>query len=98
MNNFETDIDIEVDELIDKALDEDHGYSLIVWNDDVNTFDDVIFTLMEVCAHTFEQAEQCATIIHFKGKCSVKNGDFDKLKVMQEKISSRKIQATIEKA
>ncbi len=47
---------------------------LIVWNDEVNTFEWVIETLMEVCGHAHEQAEQCAYIIHFQGKYAVKNG------------------------
>jgi len=47
---------------------------IIVYNDDVNTFDHVIETLMRVCNHTAEQAEQCSIIIHYKGKCTVKTG------------------------
>ncbi|GAB3017444.1 hypothetical protein GCM10027051_22830 [Niabella terrae] len=69
---------------------------LIVWNDEVNTFDWVIETLMEVCGHSFEQAEQCAYIIHFKGKYAVKEGEFDELKPMCEAILERGINATIE--
>lgn len=71
-------------------------FSLIVWNDDVNSFDWVIETLMEVCDHTPEQAEQCSLIIHYKGKCSVKRGDYDSLKPMCEAITGRGIGATIE--
>ena len=92
----EVETDIDVEELIKKAIKKDHGHTLIVWNDDVNTFDNVIFTLMEVCGHTHEQAEQCSMIIHFKGKCSVKNGEFEELDLMKDKIISRKIQATVE--
>ena len=69
---------------------------LIVWNDDVTTFDWVIETLMEVCGHTFEQAEQCAMIIHTKGKYSVKEGTYDFLKPMCNAITGRDIGATIE--
>jgi ATP-dependent Clp protease adaptor protein ClpS len=47
---------------------------IIVYNDDVNTFDHVIETLIRVCSHTAEQAEQCSLIIHYKGKCTVKTG------------------------
>jgi ATP-dependent Clp protease adaptor protein ClpS len=71
-------------------------YNLIVWNDDVNTFDWVIETLIEVCDHTPEQAEQCSLIIHFKGKCPVKNGDYETLKPMCDAITERGIGATIE--
>lgn len=75
---------------------ESFGYNLIVWNDEVNTFDWVIDTLMEVCGHTEEQAEQCAMFIHYKGKYAVKNGDYDTLKPMCEAITERGISATIE--
>jgi ATP-dependent Clp protease adaptor protein ClpS len=47
---------------------------IIIYNDDVNTFDHVINTLIRVCSHTAEQAEQCAIIIHYTGKCTVKTG------------------------
>ena len=53
---------------------------IIVYNDDVNTFDHVIETLIRVCDHTPEQAEQCSLIIHYNGKCTVKTGHFDELK------------------
>ncbi|WP_269223132.1 MULTISPECIES: ATP-dependent Clp protease adaptor ClpS [Flavobacterium] len=54
---------------------------IIVYNDDVNTFDHVIDTLIRVCDHTPIQAEQCSLIIHYNGKCTVKTGEFDKLKI-----------------
>ena len=53
---------------------------IVLYNDDVNTFDHVIDTLIRVCNHTSEQAEQCAILVHYKGKCTVKTGDFDELK------------------
>ncbi len=53
---------------------------IILFNDDVNTFDHVIETLIRVCDHTNEQAEQCALLVHYKGKCTVKTGSFDELK------------------
>ena len=71
-------------------------YSLIVWNDEVNTFEWVIETLIEVCGHSAEQAEQCAYLIHFKGKYAVKNGDYDDLKAACDAITERGIGATIE--
>lgn len=77
---------------------EQFPYNLIMWNDDVNTFDWVIETLIEVCGHTEEQAEQCSLIIHFKGKCAVKNGDYETLKPMCDAITERGIGATIEMA
>ncbi|MBY0536718.1 MAG: ATP-dependent Clp protease adaptor ClpS [Chitinophagaceae bacterium] len=72
------------------------NWSLIVWNDDVNSFEWVIETLMEVCGHSAEQAEQCAFIIHFKGKYAVKNGDYDDLKPQCDAITERGIGATLE--
>lgn len=53
---------------------------IVLFNDDVNTFDHVIDTLIHVCDHAPEQAEQCALIVHYKGKCTVKTGDYDELK------------------
>ncbi|MEP6465246.1 MAG: ATP-dependent Clp protease adaptor ClpS [Parafilimonas sp.] len=72
------------------------AFNLIVWNDNVNTFEWVIDTLINICGHTPEQAEQCAFIIHFQGKYAVKQGDYDTLKPMQEAITDRGINATIE--
>ncbi|HEU0112525.1 MAG TPA: ATP-dependent Clp protease adaptor ClpS [Flavisolibacter sp.] len=69
---------------------------LIVWNDDVNTFEWVIESLMEVCNHSYEQAEQCAYIIHFKGKYAVKEGFYEILKPMCDAITDRGINATLE--
>ena len=71
-------------------------YSLVVWNDEVNTFEHVIETLVEVCGHTVEQAEQCAFIIHYKGKYAVKNGSYDELKPLCDAITERGIGATVE--
>jgi ATP-dependent Clp protease adaptor protein ClpS len=71
-------------------------FSLVVWNDEVNTFEWVIETLVEVCGHNFEQAEQCALFIHHKGKYAVKNGEYDTLKPMCDAITERGIGATVE--
>ena len=73
-----------------------NGYMLIVWNDEVNTFDWVIKTLVEVCRHEPEQAEQCAILIHYKGKTDVKRGAYEELKTMCEAIIDRGIGATVE--
>ena len=70
--------------------------SLIVWNDNVNTFDWVIDTLVQICGHSKEQAEQCAILIHFKGKYAVKKDSFDNLKPQCDAINDRNINATIE--
>ena len=70
--------------------------NLVVWNDEVNTFEWVIETLMDICGHTHEQAEQCAYIIHFQGKYAVKNGSYDDLKPQCDAITERGINATVE--
>jgi ATP-dependent Clp protease adaptor protein ClpS len=83
-------------EKVETLVDEEEPLQLIVWNDEVNTFEHVIETLIEVCGHSQEQAEQCTLLIHFKGKCSVRNGDYDTLKPMCDAITERGIGATIE--
>ena len=70
--------------------------TLIVWNDDVNTFDWVIQALVEICGHSAEQAEQCAIFIDAKGKYAVKEGIYDVLKPQCDAITDRGIGATIE--
>ena len=90
--HFKEDVEIDVLEEIDRS------HSLIVWNDEVNTFEWVIETLVEVCGHTEEQAEQCAMIIHTQGKYAVKHGSYDDLKPMCDAIIERGIGATIEVA
>ena len=91
-NNYqeETFAEGDVTELLE---DECH---LILYNDDVNTFDHVIDTLVEVCHHTFEQAEQCAIIVHFKGKCDVKSGSYDFLKPLCTALLDAGLSAEIE--
>jgi ATP-dependent Clp protease adaptor protein ClpS len=68
---------------------------LVVFNDDFNTFEHVIETLIRVCKHSPEQAEQCTLIIHHRGKCTVKNGSFDELRPMKDGICEVGIDAKI---
>jgi len=68
---------------------------LILFNDDFNTFDFVIETLIELCDHDPIQAEQCAFLIHFKGKCAVKSGAFHDLKPIQQEMLNRSLTASI---
>ncbi|MEE4178759.1 MAG: ATP-dependent Clp protease adaptor ClpS [Bacteroides sp.] len=68
----------------------------MIHNDDFNTFDFVIKTLIEVCHHEPEQAEQCTLIIHYKGKCVVRSADYQTLEPMYREILNRGITATIE--
>lgn len=70
-------------------------YNLVVFNDEVNTFEYVIDTLIEVCEHTPEQAEQCTILIHYKGKCTVKNGGFEELVPLRNEICRRGISAEV---
>ena len=70
--------------------------SLVIWNDEVNTFEWVIETLIDVCGHSEQQAEQCALLIHTKGKYAVKDGVYDDLKPLCDNITERKIGATVE--
>lgn len=71
--------------------------SLVLHNDDHNTFDFVIDSLMEVCEHVPEQAEQAAWVTHFVGKCEVKIGAEEKLKVMYTKLKLKGLSVTLEK-
>ncbi len=72
-----------------------HENEIILYNDDVNTFDHVIRTLIQVCEHTLEQAEQCSLIVHYKGKCSVKSGTFSDLKPRCTKLLQAGLSAEI---
>ena len=80
---------------IAESIDVSELKNLVVFNDDVNTFDHVIQTLVRVCKHTHEQAEQCAMIVHYRGKCTVKQGSLDDLKPMRDAICERGIDARI---
>ena len=81
---------------VDLLTDFEKTFQIIVWNDEVNSFDWVISTLVLVCGHTVEQAEQSAMIIHTKGKYAVKEGGYEFLKPMCDAITERGIGATIE--
>lgn len=85
----------EVQVLVETEEKETEVSALVVFNDEVNTFDWVIDTLIKVCKHTPEQAEQCTLIIHYKGKCTVKEGIFDELVSMRNEICRRGISAEI---
>ena len=94
LNNPRT---VEVEDAdVDVMTSVEDPYSLIVWNDEVNTFEWVIETLVDVCGHSQEQAEQCAMIIHTKGKYAVKRGSYEELKPQCDAITDRGIGATIE--
>jgi ATP-dependent Clp protease adaptor protein ClpS len=91
-NDIKTDSRQETEILTDN----EESCSLIVWNDEVNTFEWVIETLIEVCGHSYEQAEQCSYFIHYRGKYAVKQGSYDELKPQCDAITERGINATVE--
>jgi len=72
-----------------------YGHEIVLYNDDFNTFEYVISTLIEVCGHTPEQAEQVALITHLKGKCSVKSGSRDELDPVCLELNNRNLTAKI---
>jgi ATP-dependent Clp protease adaptor protein ClpS len=78
-----------------EAIETTDVQDLVVFNDDFNTFEHVIDTLIKICKHSIEQAEQCTWIIHYKGKCVVKTGPFDFLKPMRDAICEKGIDARI---
>ncbi len=87
--------DINVEDAADVNIDELFEKKLTVFNDDVNSFEHVIITFVQVLHHTPVQAEQCAWIIHHTGKCVVKNGSFDDLKPYRDAVCERGIDARI---
>ncbi len=91
------EFDYEVEEVVEVAEDQGNEdlKSLVVYNDDFNTFEHVTNTLIKVCKHDVQQAEQCTYLIHYKGRCAVKSGNYQKLKPMREGISEAGIKAAI---
>ena len=71
-------------------------HELILYNDHVNTFDFVIESLMEVCDHDYEQADQCALVAHYKGKCQVRQGGYDEMKPMYDELTFRGLTVSLE--
>ncbi|WP_425390140.1 ATP-dependent Clp protease adaptor ClpS [Ekhidna sp.] len=89
------DFDIEEEVKTGEDIGSESVRDLMVYNDDFNTFDHVINTLVKVCKHDIHQAEQCTFLIHYKGKCSVKKGIYEELKPMREGITEAGIKASI---
>jgi ATP-dependent Clp protease adaptor protein ClpS len=90
-HNYQSEESVEVLEAIETTSILD----LVVFNDDFNTFEHVIDTLIKVCKHSIEQAEHCTWLIHHKGQCTVKSGTFDFLKPMRDSICEAGIDAQI---
>lgn len=80
----------------DVATFEDSGCSLVLYNDDVHTFDYVIKALMDICRHTEEQAEQCAILVHCHGRCTVKHGSYENLLPMHSALLDKQLTSEIE--
>lgn len=79
-------------EVLEKLTD---SHNIVLFNDDVNTFDHVIDQLVKYCKHTAIQAEQCAYIVHYNGKCTVKNGEYDELKPICSALLDKGLSAEI---
>ncbi len=86
----------EVETKVEVLEKESDLKEIILFNDDVNTFDHVIFSLIKVCEHTEEQAQQCALIVHYKGKCGVKTGSYNELEPKCIALLDRGLSAEIQ--
>ena len=93
MNTKKPKIENEPDVEILTQVGKQH--EIILFNDDVNSFEHVIETLVIVCDHTFEQAEQCAYLVHFSGKCGVKTGSYDELEPLCKRLLEVNLSAEI---
>ena len=89
------DFELEEEVVSESNTGTEEVRDLMVYNDDFNTFEHVIQTLIKVCKHDVHQAEQCTYLIHYKGKCSVKKGLYEELKPMREGVTSAGIKASI---
>jgi ATP-dependent Clp protease adaptor protein ClpS len=86
----EEKVDSKVEEILSKP------YRLDLHNDDYNSFDHVISCLMKVCGHEYEQANQCAHLVHFKGVCDIKYGDLETISEMKDKLVNAGLSVTME--
>lgn len=78
------------------GVDHQNQATLVLHNDEINTFDYVMEILVEICDHSMTQAEQCATITHFKGKCEVRSGSNTTMKELRYQLISRGLKATVD--
>jgi ATP-dependent Clp protease adaptor protein ClpS len=90
MGKIKEQVESKVEEILSKP------YRIDLHNDDYNSFDWVITCLMKICGHEQEQANQCAHIVHFRGKCDVKYGDYDTISTMKEKLKTAGLSVTME--
>jgi ATP-dependent Clp protease adaptor protein ClpS len=75
---------------------EGEKYSLVLYNDEINTFDHVIKSLVEICGHDSVQAEQCALIVHLKGSCEIKSGIMEVLQVMSRSLNAKGLNSKVQ--
>jgi ATP-dependent Clp protease adaptor protein ClpS len=87
---------IQLEEDLEIVIENDKQFALILYNDDVNTFDHVINCLVRICHHQVSQAEQCANIVHYKGKCQVNNGSLEEMQKQCTALLDQKLSAKIE--
>jgi ATP-dependent Clp protease adaptor protein ClpS len=85
---------VQEEVLVEEQVEKNH--EIVLYNDDVNTFDHVINCLVRICKHTSEQAEQCAIIVHYTGKCAVKTGSIEELKPQCLRLLDAGLSAEIE--
>ena len=95
-NHFYFDAGKKSSEVLEEKITDIGGYELILYNDDFNTFDHVIKCLMKYCDHDMQQAEQCAWLVHTKGKCAVKSGDYQSLEPLCTALCDNGLSAQIE--
>ena len=79
-----------------KQNSEGEKYSLVLYNDEINTFDHVIKSLVEICGHDSVQAEQCALIVHLKGSCDIKSGIMEVLQVMSRSLNAKGLNSKVQ--
>ena len=85
----------KIQEEVDTLEKETNQNEIVLFNDDVNTSDHVIDSLIDICDHTLEQAEQCAILVHYKGKCTVKTGEYNDLKPRCIRLLTKGLSAEI---
>jgi ATP-dependent Clp protease adaptor protein ClpS len=79
----------------DKVKSDDKNHYLILYNDEINSFEHVIKSLVEVCGHDSVQAEQCALIVHLKGSCDVKSGPKELLRAMSRSLNAKGLNSKV---
>ena len=85
----------KIKEELELSIEESHLNEIVLFNDEVNTFDHVIETLVHVCKHSYEQAEQCSLLVHYKGKCTVKTGVYEELELQCTQLLKAGLSAEI---